>query len=305
MIGVGLGWFLVGYIILWAVELSRLWFRLGWRSTVLAIGTTVAVLLHAAFIFDRFRSVQQLSDHWSIPATLFDWGQIAAWGLALAYLMLILRRPNSTFGIFILPIVVTIILATLLVQGSAPFNRGSDMTTLWAYVHGGALSAALVSVSLGLVCAIMRVWQQRRLKSKRGVGGPMRLPSLEYLDGLGRTCLIASTASIAIGLVSGVIINASKAQGVPWGEPGILMSGGLLIWLVIAIAIESRASTRGDSAAVLLNVVTFLITIVSMAVVFVNAHGRDGSGAGEVVLHQFRVHQLVARQQDAEHEAAL
>ncbi len=274
MTGVTIGYFLLGYVIVWAVEVSRLFFRLSWQFSVL-VGLAIATILtHGLFVYNRMRLAQEQLGHWTIPATFFDWSQIAAFGLALVYVLLTMRRPKGIFGIFLLPIVILFILVSMSLRDGQPFQRDGSLATWWGYIHGGGLSLATVSVSLGLVVAIMRLWQQRRLKSKRGVGGPLRLPSLEYLDSMGRSCLIASTACIAVGLIGGFIMNAFGRQSVPWLEPGILISGGLLLWMLIALTIEVKTSRRGGSNAVTLNVVTFALTAVAICTVFLNAHGR-------------------------------
>ncbi len=236
--------------------------------------TLLALVTHGLFLYDRQSIARDAVGHFTIPGTFFDWSQIAAFGLGVAYFFLIVRRPMSIFGILILPIVIAIIAGSLLVHGGSSFTRGGDTATLWAYIHGGALSLAVVSVSLGLVVAILRMWQERRLKNKKAVGGPFKLPSLEYLDNFSRSCLIGSTVCIATGLIGGAIMNSFQDQKLSWQEPGILISGLLLLWLITAIYIEVRAFRVGASHAVRLNLITFVATTVAVAVVFANAHGR-------------------------------
>ncbi len=274
MTGVTIGCFLLAYLILWAVELTRLWFQIAWRTPLLIVLTILTLVTHALFLYDRQTLARDAVGHFTVPATFFDWSQIASFGLGFAYLILIIRRPQSVFGILILPIVVAIIAGSLLVQGGATVARGGDTPAAWAYIHGGGLSLAIVSVSLGFVVAILRLWQERRLKQKRAMSGPFKLPSLEYLDGFSRSCLIASTVFIATGLVGGAIMNSLQSEKLSWREPGILISGLLLLWLITAIFIEARAARVGASNAVRLNLITFAATVIAVAVVFANAHGR-------------------------------
>jgi ABC-type uncharacterized transport system permease subunit len=277
MIGVTVGCFLLCYLILWALELSRLWFQLSWRSGVIIILTVLALVTHGLYLYDRQTLARQEFGHFSIPATFFDWSQIAAFGLVFAYLILAIRRPSNIFGILIMPLVIGIIAASMLVHNGTAFERGGDTAALWGYIHGGALSIAVVSVSLGFVVSVMRFWQQRRLKKKQAVGGPFRLPSLEYLDSFGRTCLITSTVCIATGLIGGAIMNSLQNQKVAWQDPGILASGLLLLWMISAIVVEARALQAGTSNAARLNLITFVAALIVVGFVFADAHGRTSS----------------------------
>jgi hypothetical protein len=121
---------------------------------------------------------------------------------------------------------------------------------------------------------MMSIVQEYRLKTKRGMAGALRLPSLEYLHSLGRGCLVVSTIAIACGLVSGVVLNFQRNGSVNWLESGIVFSGGLLVWLVIASILEWRASLRATSWAAYLNIASFLIVFIALILVFAAPHGR-------------------------------
>jgi hypothetical protein len=131
-----------------------------------------------------------------------------------------------------------------------------------------------VAVTLGLATALMSLVQEYRLKTKRGMAGTLRLPSLEYLHTLGRSCLVVSTIAIACGLVSGVVLNFQRNGSVNWLESGIIFSGGLLVWLLIASILEWQASLRATSWAAYLNIASFLIVFLALVLVFAAPHGR-------------------------------
>jgi hypothetical protein len=94
------------------------------------------------------------------------------------------------------------------------------------------------------------------------------------LHTLGRGCLVVSTIAIACGLVSGVVLNFQRNGSVNWLESGIVFSGGLLVWLVIASILEWRASLRASSWAAYLNIASFLIVFLALILVFAAPHGR-------------------------------
>ena len=270
---------LLGYLLLWGIELTKVWFKLPGRFAVLVAGAAVVVAAHGLHLYARIQSVHELAGRWALPATFYDWTMTASFGLALVYFALTLRRRESVIGIFVVPLILAMVLGGISVRGNQPFERGGDATAVWAYVHGGGLAAAAISVSLGLAVSILRLWQQRRLKAKRSLGGPLRLPSLEYLDDFGRSCLLASTAGVATGLTGGVVMNVFGVRGFSWTDPGILLSGCLLIWMVVALLIELRATRGGGSRTVALNMISFVVTASAMLFVVSNAHGRGSVAA--------------------------
>jgi len=121
---------------------------------------------------------------------------------------------------------------------------------------------------------LMNVAQERRLKTKRLVTKDWRLPSLEYLHAMGRSCLVVSTVSIAIGLVSGVVLNIQRNGSVNWLESGIVFCAGLLVWLVVASVLEWEAARRGTSWSAYLNIASFAIVLIALTLVFSTPHGR-------------------------------
>lgn len=279
--GVTVSCFLLSYVIVLALELSRLYMRIPWRMVIVVAMAIVALLTHGLFIADRFTTSYQDSGQWSFPGTLFDWSLLAAWVLGLVYLILTIRqlniqRPANAIGSFLLPLVLAMILGALAVRSGQPFER-STTSVAWRYIHGGSLSIGTVAVALGFGAAMMNIVQKYRLKNKRPMAGQMRLPSLEYLQTLGRACLVASTISIAGGLVSGVVLNFRRNGAVDWLESGIVFCGALLVWLVIASILEWQAARRETSWAAYLNIVSFLIVSIAVGLVFATPHGRTAA----------------------------
>ncbi len=279
--GVTVSCFLLSYIIVLALELSRLYMRIPWRMVVVVLMAIIALVTHGLFLADRFTASYRTSGHWTVPATLFDWSLLAAWVLGLVYLLLTVRqlkiqRPANAIGSFLLPLVLAMILGALAVRSGQPFDRSST-SSLWRYVHGGSLSLGTVAVAVGFGAALMNLVQEYRLKHKKPMAGLMRLPSLEYLQTMGRGCLVASTISIAGGLVSGVVLNFSRHGSVNWLESGIVFCGALLIWLVIASILEWQAALRQTSWAAYLNIISFLIVSIAVGLVFISPHGRPTS----------------------------
>jgi hypothetical protein len=273
--GVTINCFLLSYIIVLALELSRLYLKMPWRMVAIFLMATLAWLTHGLYLWDRWSAAKAVAGSWGAPPTLFDWGLIAAWFLATLYLGLLIRRPTNAIGAFLLPLVLGMILSALAVRSGQPFER-TEAVGIWRYVHGGSLSFGLVAVTLGFGTALMNLLQEYRLKSKRSFAERWRLPSLEYLHTLGRSCLVVTTLAIAGGLISGIALNVQRNGSVRWLESGIVFSFGLLIWLLMASILEWQAARRGTSWSAYLNIASFLIVVMALILVFAAPHGRTG-----------------------------
>lgn len=271
--GVTVSCFFLSYVIVLALELSRLYLKMPWRLLVVLVMATLGLVTHALFLWDRWAEVRQTLGQSALPATLFDWSLLAAWVLALIYLIMAIRRPTNAIGPFLLPLVLAMIVGALAVRSGQPFDR-TAATGIWRSIHGGSLSLGTVAVTLGFAVALMNLVQEYRLKTKRAMNRALRLPSLEYLHTLGRSCLVVSTIAIACGLVSGVVLNFQRHGSVNWLESGIIFSGGLLVWLVMASILEWQAARRATSWSAYLNIASFLIVLVALVLVFAAPHGR-------------------------------
>ena len=108
------------------------------------------------------------------------------------------------------------------------------------------------------------------------------MPSLEYLQTLGSYCLICSAGSIGFGVVSGVVMNLARDWQINWTDRGIVFSGCLFIWLVIATTIQWYFAKRGRGHfTAWMNILSFVIVAIALYLVVSAPHGRrDLSGIG-------------------------
>ncbi len=101
------------------------------------------------------------------------------------------------------------------------------------------------------------------------------LPSLEYLQSLGSASLFASASCIALGLVSGVILNLQRGVQAFWLDAGVLFSTGLLVWLAIAFVLQWHLSKRGlERWTAYLNMISFAFMSLALVIVASSPHGR-------------------------------
>ncbi|MEQ1829337.1 MAG: cytochrome C assembly protein [Pirellula sp.] len=274
--------FLVAYGLVLLLELGR-WAGLSpqgrARLKKLIIATTfLALLTHSLYLLDRLFLSAVSNSPWRLVTSWHDWGILTAWGLAVAYGVLLLKRSESWIGFFVLPLLLVLVGVSIAIP-MAPLGTASS-ATIWRLVHGVAMMIGTMLVTLGFAMAIMYLIQAWRLKSKRANSGVLRLPSLEYLQSFGSTCLLASAGSIGFGVISGVIMNLVQDGSVNWSDRGIVFSAGLFLWLAVASAVQWHLAKRGrGDFTAWMNILSFMIVAVAIALVVSAPHGMEAPKA--------------------------
>ena len=226
--------FAASYGVALALEVSRLFFRAPVRVAVSA-GFTIAGLV-AQLAYLVVRAVDETATGTPL-SNWYDWTLIVSWVLATCYLVLLLRRPQAAFGLFVLPLVLALIaIAVWVLEPNQP--PSSDARSLWATIHGMSLLVGTVSVLTGFAAGVMYLAQSYRLKHKLPPRQGFQLPSLEWLNKLNERSLLVSTLLLAFGFLSGIVLNiyvhGQEAGGVPWSDPIVWTSALLFSWVLIA-----------------------------------------------------------------------
>lgn len=255
------------YGIALALEVSRLFFRAPVRLAVILLFGFAGLLAHTLYL-----AVQAQSEvAKSVPmSSWYHWGLAAAWLLAATYLALTATRPQTPVGVFVLPLVLGLI-ALASRADRTPFPREQAMA-IWGAAHGIALLLGTVVAALGFVAGVMYLIQSYRLKSKLPPQSGFKLPSLEWLQTANKQALVGSSFLVAVGLVAGVVLNAVRhardTQGVPWTDPVIVTSCGLLAWLVAAMTFEFlyKPAQQGRKVAYL-TIASFVFVLAALVLV--------------------------------------
>jgi hypothetical protein len=256
--------FFTSYLVAWALEVSRLWFRMPVRMVVMVGFAALGLFLHTAYLWrEATRGVLPLSS-WH------DWFLIASWILAALYLALFTSRPQTNMGVFLLPVVMALSAAAWGFDRQAAFPRDRALM-MWGVAHGLMLLLGTVAVSVGFVAGLMYLVQSWRLKKHVLPRHGLSLPSLEWLQTVNKRSLLYSSGFIALGLMAGIILNAVEASGspakVPWTDSVVLSSAVLLVWLVAATLFEwlYKPAQQGRKVAYL-TVASFVFLALVMAV---------------------------------------
>jgi len=268
--------FTSSYAVALGLELGRLRStRTLLRVAVLA-AAAAGVVAHTLYLAVRARAASPLSS----PC---DWYLVAAWLLALLYVLLLIYYPRLSMGLFMLPLVLGLT-ATAQFADAQPFapTRASQF---WGNLHGSFLLLGTVTVVVGFASAVMYLAQDYRLKrgllSVRG----FRLPSLEWLARINRRSLAVSAFLIGVGFLSGLVLNRITHPGrllpLPWYDPVVLSSAAMFFWLVGAELVRlTRRAARGGQRAAYLNIATFVFLVIALVMLsFVDTrHGPNESG---------------------------
>ena len=270
--------FVASYAVALLLEVSRLFLR--WPVRPLAILGFAAAGILAQTVYIGLRTSPG-PDHAPPLSGWFDWLLLVSWGVAVAYLVVTLRRPQTAYGVFMLPLVLLLIAFATLFRHAEPFPR-SQALYVWGIVHGTALMLGSVIAMLGLIAGVMYLFQSVRLKKKLSPQRGLKLPSLEWLQQASRRALLGSSWLLAAGLLAGAVFNLLLGRdALPWTDPVVVTSGVLLAWLIAVLVFESayKPAQQGRKVAYL-TLASFVVLAVVLGMVLLapTRHARPQSG---------------------------
>lgn len=273
--GVTLTCFSLSYLIVLLLESTRLVWRIPYRMIAVWGMLSVGLFTHAVYLWNLGqRELLELGSN-GLLSSWHDWSLLAAFGLAITYTSLLWKRPDTAVGTFILPLILLLIALSWSVAAAKPFPR-STTVSIWGIVHGSSLLVGTMVVSLGFAVGLMYLVHAHQLKQKRRKASAFRLPSLEYLQSLNRSCLYVSTLLLALGFLSGIILNLNLKGKVGWTEGGVLVSLLLFAWLVSAIWIDRYYHAGGPGRRVAyLTMINFCFLVSALLAVVATPHGRE------------------------------
>ena len=263
------------YILVLVLEISRLFFRVAVRHALILLVTSAGLFAQIIWFCLSARTPE------TTPlASWYGWCMLIALAIAFVYLLVRIRYPDKSVGLFLLPLVLAFIAAALLfLRNQEPFVTEAILS-FWSILHLSALLLGSIAATLGFSAGIMYLVQAFRLKRKLPPRQGLQLPNLERLQRYNYVLLTTSTGLLAIGLLAGIIRKASllaiSESDVSWDPMVVISSGILLIWLVITGLFEYfyKPARQGRKVAYL-TVASFLILGAVMALVFTTTHAVD------------------------------
>ena len=263
--GVGIICFAACYAVTLILEVSRLLFRSGVRGAVMLAFAGAGLVAHSAFLY--WRAVSAAGSPLSSER---DWYLLAAWVLVAVYLYLVCYHPQTSFGLFLLPLVLCLIAIAAFVADKQPYARG-PASQVWGSIHGVSILLGTVSVLIGFAAGLMYLGQARRLKHKLPPIRGLRLPSLEWLGRTNSRAILISVFMLGMGVISGTILNLinyrGRAERLPWSDPVVLGTVLMFAWLLVAVVVGAlyRPARQGRKVAYL-TVLSFVFLVVALGV---------------------------------------
>lgn len=272
--GVTVSCFLLSYLLVLLFEAARLVFKFPGRHLLVTGMLLLGLLAHSIFLFNQIiepsgdQAAPQLLSNW------FQWAVLGAWGLAVASLILMMRNPQGAFGLFLMPLVLTLIGLAQLLRDAPPFTPTTTVN-LWRGIHGVGLLVSTMFIALGAAFGAMYLFQSYRLKARKQGRLRIKLPALEFLQSMNRLSIFASLGGLGVGLVSGIVLSFYREGQLAWWSGGIAFTFALFAWVSVAAILElaSRGALGGRRSAYLV-LANFLFLVLVLAVVMSGSHAQ-------------------------------
>lgn len=272
--GVTVMCFLLSYLVVLVIEASRFVVQVPGRTILVISMMGAGLFAHSIFLANQLTVVSEIDGQPQLLANWFQWMVLAAWGLAVACMFLTVKDPNRSMGLFMIPVILGIIGIGTLFQESAPF---SPQTTIgiWKTIHGVSLLVGSMFICFGFAFGIMYLLQSHRLKKLSARISSFKLPSLEFAHSMNRLSLFVSSASLAVGVLSGVVLNVSRDGPINWMSGSILFPLALFVWTLTATCFELMSSSSlGGRRSAFLVIANFVFLSLVMTVVWWSSHGQ-------------------------------
>jgi len=260
--GVGIVCFAASYAVALLLEVSRLFFRSGVRGAMMVGFGWAGLVAHSLYLYYHAAN--------AVGAPLSsnqDWYLVTAWVLVVTYLYLTHFHPKTSFGLFVLPLVLGLIAVGAFVD-DAPFAR-EPASRIWGIIHGTSIVLATVTVLFGFAAGLMYLGQAHRLKRKLPPTRGFRLPSLEWLQRANGRAIVISLLMLGVGVLSGVILNLIQSGrhggGLPWSDPFVLSTWIMFGWLLLCavVSVFYKPARQGRKVAYL-TLVSFVFLVIAL-----------------------------------------
>ena len=207
------------------------------------------LLAHTAYV-----GVQPLSLADPLGSLLF-----LAWILAVFYVYGSVHHKRLTWGLFVLPIVLGLIILGVVSPSPSAAEQSSsgvwagllrlNHENFWQLTHGCLLLLAAVGVCVGCIASIMYLVQVRRLRAKMAPEQGVKMLSLERIEAMNRRAVLLAFPFLTAGLLVGAALKLQKHED--FFQWDLKTFSGLGLWVVFAVLLYLRYSVhvRGRQAA--------------------------------------------------------
>lgn len=226
------------------------------------------LLFAVAVVGPAARALGHALGGWDAGFSAALWLTVAASLVLFAALVGVSRHAWRLTALVVGYLIVAGALATIWEGGHpAPTPRGAALA--WLMVHIAVSLLTYAFVTLSALAALGTLLQERALKDKRKPAYTRLLPPVAEGDRLVIRLLAFGEGVLALGLVSGMSINA--LAGLPWLRLDHKTLLSLLAFAVIGILLAAhwRSGLRGRSAVRVVLLAWLLLTLAYPGVKFV------------------------------------
>src|SRR6202012_2940349 len=265
--------------------MSLLWFRVASVLYAIAGATAFPAVLYgqprwqrvslpaavAGFFFHLVAVVElMVAAHHLVPLGWVEVQATLALLIVVAYLLVYAVYRAAAFGIIALPLALVVMLAPAMGANSGGFVT-PEMRSGWLVLHITGL-AAYTALLFSLIASVLYLVQERRLKSKEGVGFLAWLPPLETMDRIAYLSLLIGFPCMTVGLLAGSLIAQLSVGAAYFLDPKVLLSFGMWALYVLMLHVRRIAGLRGRRAIYLSSVVFLVVLSVWAANTFSSVH---------------------------------
>lgn len=224
--------FLASYLVAFLLELSRLLGRSKLSRFVMLGFGFAGFAAHTMYLLARNNQI-------GLPPLLsstHDWMLVLAWLLVLFYLFLATLHRDLALGVFLLPVVMALIVATYFMSHEPnPLLDAQQAQRGWKMLHSTFLVFGMVGMVAGFISGFMYLVQHHRLKTRHAVHTGWEMPSLARLAQANRWSVMIAFPLLTLGFGTGVVLALlSQRPGprVSFSDPIVIASG--VLWLLLA-----------------------------------------------------------------------
>lgn len=216
------------------------------RTAVVKVALAVVT---AAFVFHTlFLVYRGVEKSFFPPVGLRDSLAFFAWAVTLCLLIAYARYRVRALGLFLLPLVTVLLLSTVFIKNS-PIPE--MLRSSWVYFHSTLLLLAYGMLFVAFVAAVLYLFQEKELKSKRLETFFDRLPSLQTLDELFQRFLLWGFFFMTAGLVVGTVWAEQQWEEGWHRDPKVIAASVTWGIYLILLYLRLTAGWRGKRAALM------------------------------------------------------
>ncbi|MHC4877860.1 MAG: cytochrome c biogenesis protein CcsA [Planctomycetota bacterium] len=225
--------FLSSYLLAVGFSLLRLRGKPALSRVFTLAATAAGFIAQTIYLWVRARN----ADLPPLLVSVHDWLLVLAWIGVLIFLFVSLLDRDLPLGIFVLPVVLVLVVASRFVEidpleGHAKAELAAESARGWVMLHTSFLSLGIVGVIGSMILAAMYLLQHRRLKHKQRISEGVQLPNLARLERWNRWAVILCVPMLTLGMAAGVLLTAqSGAASVSITDP--VIAGSVVGWLVM------------------------------------------------------------------------